>query len=314
MLQDAADHICPTPTHLFDPSARLTLLKFLSERLLKGQANNLLELAPPVDDNELLAKLASMLASLGVYGAADVVQGQASEQQQLEFFDMLTSLVEETQSIHDTQQSQTEMPEARLLAAACSQLDPILSTDLKLLELNPGLQKLYNQPQRPDAVAELQGQFQKLQHASTNQPAETGRGQQTQCSDAGTSQLEECLDAFLTAAEEFNHLFHTELEPWTSTVAPAVLHGIGSMAVEVDAKYLQLQHLLTALNNTHIGHNKLTTFKKHNALSTHSGNLQSLLDDVATKHKCLKLQQQMLMTTEQRLALSQARQPQLADL
>ena len=44
--------------------------------------------------------------------------------------------------------SQTEMPEARLLAAACSQLDPILSTDLKLLELNPGLQKLYNQPQR----------------------------------------------------------------------------------------------------------------------------------------------------------------------
>ena len=62
---------------------------------------------------------------------------------------------------------------------------------------------------RPDAVAELQGQLQKLQHASTNQPAETGRGQQTQCSDAGTSQLEECLDAFLTAAEEFNHLFHT---------------------------------------------------------------------------------------------------------
>lgn len=62
---------------------------------------------------------------------------------------------------------------------------------------------------RPDAVAELQGQFQKLQHASTNQPAETGRGQQTQCSDAGASQLEECLDAFLTAAEDFNHLFHT---------------------------------------------------------------------------------------------------------
>ncbi len=40
------------------------------------------------------------------------------------------------------------MPEARLLAAACSQLDPILSTDLKLLELTPSLQKLYNQPQR----------------------------------------------------------------------------------------------------------------------------------------------------------------------
>ncbi len=32
------------------------------------------------------------------------MQGQASEQQQLEFFDMLTSLVEETQSIYDTQQ------------------------------------------------------------------------------------------------------------------------------------------------------------------------------------------------------------------
>ncbi len=44
--------------------------------------------------------------------------------------------------------SKTEMPEARLLAAACSQLDPILSTDLKLLELTPSLQKLYNQPQR----------------------------------------------------------------------------------------------------------------------------------------------------------------------
>ncbi len=242
---------------------------------------------------------------------------------------------------------------------------------------------------RPDAVAELQGQLQKLQQASTNQPAETGRGQQTQCSDAGTSQLEECLDAFLTAAEDFNHLFHTvyplinsaghssmrsllfksclrvnvehvkhpgmwpaclyvfcsadsglsgryiakcqfsqgiltnpefdltlfqELEPWTSTVAPAVLHGIGSMAVEVDAKYSQLRDLLTALSYTHSGHNKLTAFKKQNALGTRSGNLQSLLDDVATKHKCLKLQQQMLMTTEQRLALSQARQPQLADL
>lgn len=239
---------------------------------------------------------------------------------------------------------------------------------------------------RPDAVAELQGQFQKLQQASTNQPAETGRGQQTQCSDAAARQLEECLDAFLIAAEDFNHLFHMvyllansarhssmrsllsktclkvnvsmssilacgqlaisfcsadsgcswryvakcqflqakltnpnldllqELEPWTSTMAPAVLHGIGSMAVEVDAKYSQLQALLTALNNTHIGHNKLTTFKKQNALGSQSGNLQSLLDDVATKHKCLKLQQQMLVTTEERLALSQARQPQLADL
>ena len=62
---------------------------------------------------------------------------------------------------------------------------------------------------RPDAVAELQGQFQKLQQASTNQPAEAGRGQHNQCSDAGASQLEECLDAFLTAAEDFNHLFHT---------------------------------------------------------------------------------------------------------
>ncbi|DBB12852.1 TPA: hypothetical protein ACH3X3_005612 [Trebouxia sp. C0006] len=255
-----------------------------------------------------------MLASLGVYGAADVVQGQASEQQQLEFFDMLTSLVEEAQSIHDTQQSETEMPEARLLAAACSQLDPILSTDLKLLELTPSLQKLYNQPQRPDAVAELQGQLQKLQQASTNQSAESGRGQQNQCSDAGASQLEECLDAFLTAAEDFNHLFHTELEPWTSTMAPAVLHGIGSMAVEVDATYSQLQDLLTALSYTHSGHKKMTAFRKQNALSTHSDNLQSLLDDVATKHKCLKLQQQMLLTTEQRLALSQARQPQLADL
>ncbi|DBA92984.1 TPA: hypothetical protein ACH3X2_003327 [Trebouxia sp. C0005] len=255
-----------------------------------------------------------MLASLGVYGAADIVQGQASEQQQLEFFDMLTSLVEEMQSTHDTKQSQTEMPEARLLAAACSQLDPILSTDMKFLKFSPSIQKLYNQPQRPDAVAELQGQFQKLQQASTNQPAETGRGQQTQCSDAAARQLEECLDAFLIAAEDFNHLFHMELEPWTSTMAPAVLHGIGSMAVEVDAKYSQLQALLTALNNTHIGHNKLTTFKKQNALGSQSGNLQSLLDDVATKHKCLKLQQQMLVTTEERLALSQARQPQLADL
>lgn len=62
---------------------------------------------------------------------------------------------------------------------------------------------------RPDAVAELQGQFQNLQQASTNQSAEAGRGQQTHCSDAGASQLEESLDAFLTAAEDFNHLFHT---------------------------------------------------------------------------------------------------------
>lgn len=62
---------------------------------------------------------------------------------------------------------------------------------------------------RPDAVAELQGQLQKLQQASTNQSAESGRGQQNQCSVAGASQLEECLDAFLTAAEDFNHLFHT---------------------------------------------------------------------------------------------------------
>ena len=32
------------------------------------------------------------------------MQGQASEQQQLEFFNMLTSLVEETESINGTQQ------------------------------------------------------------------------------------------------------------------------------------------------------------------------------------------------------------------
>ena len=121
------------------------------------------------------------------------------------------------------------------------------------------------------------------------------------------------LQAILTKPK-FDLTLFQELEPWTSTTAPAVLHGIGSMAVEVDAKYSQLQDFLTALNNTHIGHNKLTTFKKQNALGTHSGNLQSLLDDVATKHKCLKLQQQMLMTTQQCLALSQARQPQPADL
>jgi len=36
MLQNAADHSCPAPTHLFDPSARLTLLKFLSERWCKA--------------------------------------------------------------------------------------------------------------------------------------------------------------------------------------------------------------------------------------------------------------------------------------
>jgi len=36
MLQNAADHIYPTPTYLFDPSARLTLLKFLSERWCKA--------------------------------------------------------------------------------------------------------------------------------------------------------------------------------------------------------------------------------------------------------------------------------------
>ncbi len=36
VLQDAADHTCPTPARLFDASARLTLLKFLSERLCKA--------------------------------------------------------------------------------------------------------------------------------------------------------------------------------------------------------------------------------------------------------------------------------------
>ena len=36
MLQNAEDQTCPTPTDLFDASARLTLLKFLSERLCKA--------------------------------------------------------------------------------------------------------------------------------------------------------------------------------------------------------------------------------------------------------------------------------------
>lgn len=36
MLQNAADHSYPIPTYLFDPSARLTLLKFFSERWCKA--------------------------------------------------------------------------------------------------------------------------------------------------------------------------------------------------------------------------------------------------------------------------------------
>ena len=44
--------------------------------------------------------------------------------------------------------SQLPEKDAQLLAVACSQLEPMLSTDLKLFESSPGLQKIYSQNQR----------------------------------------------------------------------------------------------------------------------------------------------------------------------
>ena len=38
--------------------------------------------------------------------------------------------------------------ESQLLAVACSQLDPMLSSDLKLFEANPSLQRVYSQAHR----------------------------------------------------------------------------------------------------------------------------------------------------------------------
>ncbi len=90
-----------------------------------------------------------------------------------------------------------------------------------------------------------------------------------------------------------------ELEPWTSTTAPAVLHDIGPLAVEADHGYQQLLHLLTALHQTQHAHDKLLSLRTQNACN--SQGLSSLLDDVTAKHKALKLQQQLLSTVQQRL-------------
>lgn len=105
-----------------------------------------------------------------------------------------------------------------------------------------------------------------------------------------------------------------ELEPWTSTMAPAILHDIGPMALEAGQRYQLLQQLLTALSDTHSAHNKLSAYKTQNALRSHSDSLHSLLDDVTSKHKSLKLQQDTLRSTQQRSTALMGQYPQFTDL
>ena len=105
-----------------------------------------------------------------------------------------------------------------------------------------------------------------------------------------------------------------ELEPWTSTMAPAILHDIGPMALEAGQRYQLLQQLLTALSDTHSAHNKLSAFQAQNASCVCSDSLRSLLDDVTSKHKILKLQQDTLSSTQRRSTALMGQYPLLTDL
>ena len=97
-------------------------------------------------------------------------------------------------------------------------------------------------------------------------------------------------------------------------MAPAILHDIGPMAREAGQQYQLLQQLLTALSDTRSAHNKLSAFQAQNALRARSDSLHSLLDDVTSKHKILKLQQDTLLGTQRRSTALMGQYPQVTDL
>ena len=105
-----------------------------------------------------------------------------------------------------------------------------------------------------------------------------------------------------------------ELEPWTTTTSPAVLHDIGPMAAEAVQRHGHLQQLLTAVHHTRSAHDKLLALKTHNAPHGHSEDLDAILTKVSVQHKGLQMQHQMLCTVQSRLNGVSYRHPQLADL
>lgn len=120
------------------------------------------------------------------------------------------------------------------------------------------------------------------------------------------------MPKFNRSAQTIQHLHagHQELEPWTSTMTPAELHGIGPMAIEAEHSYQQLQNLVAAISNTQNAYQKLS-------LGNAQGEGKVMLPampDIQVKRASLKQQQQLLPVVQQRLSTSIARQPQRADL
>ena len=100
------------------------------------------------------------------------------------------------------------------------------------------------------------------------------------------------------------------MEPWTSTMTPADLHGIGPMAIEAEHSYQQLQNLLAAISNTQRAHQKLSLGKAQGD----GKDMLAAIPDIQVQLAGLKQQQQLLPVVQHRLSTMTARQPQLADL
>ena len=109
--------------------------------------------------------------------------------------------------------------------------------------------------------------------------------------------------------QQWLNVEHQELEPWTSTLAPATMHGIGPIALEAQHTYLQLQNLLTAIGHTQSAHQKLSMDRAQ--ADSHSDRDTT---GIQAKHAGLKLQQQLLPVVQQRLSKGTTRPLQLADL
>lgn len=310
-MRDIAHRTGLRSEELFDSSAKLSLLHFLCERLVPGYTQ---AIADSLDEAELLSRSASLLAALGINGAEKIVQGQAAEQEQLAFFDMLTRLAEETQPGNAGMDNQLPEKDAQLLAVACSQLEPMLSTDLSLFNSSPGLQKIYSQNERSDEADELIRKLQSGQHTSTDVSAQAPAAKQLVCQVAAKDQLEKCLDSFITTSNQFSQMFQEELHPWVVSLDPATLHGIGSMSVEAQQKCHKMQQLLLAVRQVQSAHGELVLFKAGNGSESHNTSLPGVLHGVTAKHKDLQMQQQVLSSVRHRLSQSVTRQPQLADL
>lgn len=104
-----------------------------------------------------------------------------------------------------------------------------------------------------------------------------------------------------------------ELEPWTTTMAPAELQGIGIMIQEACQNYEGVVNLMTACSDIGTAHQKMQRPDEQSLAALQHMQMQDLLAATAEHKRELQSRQKAFPDVQQR-CMAQSTLPQFADL